>query len=293
MDQASPAWARARSTLGAHWRAVAVGLALTVLATVLAVSRVQPTYEARASVLLLAPGTQQGDNGQVVRVNPFRSFDDSLRTTGTVIVEVLNSDATKERFDARGLSTSYTVEFALEDPLISISTLSGRASIAGRTRDALVRRFTDELDERQVAAGAPANEMITSSMVTASGPLESTGGRTRVGAMMLLLGTVLALGFPFLIDALRARQAQKHAPPPQTKSAPTPAKSPAKSTGRKQRAAPEVHAVATVSGSGNGNGNGNGSTADHDANHAANHAANHDANHAANGTTKNPARRTR
>jgi hypothetical protein len=238
-----------------------VGLALTVAATVLVVSRVQPTYEARASVLLLAPGTVQGDNGQTIRVNPFRSFDDSLRTTGTVVVEVLNSDATKERFDAQGLSTSYEVAFALDDPLIAISTLSGRAPVAARTRDALVRRFTDELRERQLAAGAPVNEMITTSTVTSTGPIASTSGRTRVGAMMLLLGAALALGFPFLVDALRERRAEQHAPPPRPASA--------KASGGKQKASAGVRAVSAAAG-GNGSSNGNG-----------------------NGTTKSPARRTR
>jgi hypothetical protein len=184
-----------------------------------------------------------------------------------VIVEVLNSDATKQRFATRGLSTGYEVAMSLDDPLISISTLSGSAPVAARTRDALVRRFTDELDRRQVAAGAPANEMITSSTVTSNGPLESTSGRTRVAAVMLLLGAALALGFPFLIDALRERRNKMQAPPP----------TPAKPSSRKQRADPDVREVATVA-SGNGNGNGNG---------------NANGNGNGNGPAKTPARRAR
>jgi hypothetical protein len=242
----SQVWGRARTTLIAHWRAVAIGLALTLLATGFVALHVQATYTARASVLLLPPAAERGQGGQTVRINPYRTFDDSLRTTATVLTEVLGSDTTKASFQHRGLSTDYSTELSLDDPMLTIEALSGRREVAGATRDALIRRARNELERRQAAAGAPIDEWITSSVVTHSGPSASSGARLRVGTTMLVLGGTLAIAFPFLVDALRERRIRTKAPP-----------APAKAPGRKSRTDSEVRAMASAATStGNGNGSG-------------------------------------
>jgi hypothetical protein len=161
-----------------------------------------------------------------------------------MLTEVLGSDVTKASFQRRGLSTDSSVELSLDDPLLTIEALSGRREVAGATRDALIRQARDELDRRQAAANAPFTEWITSSVVTRSGPSGDSGARLRVGAMMLVLGFALAVGFPFLVDALRERRIRTTAPLPR-----------ARAPGRKSRTHGEVRTMAS-GGSATGNGSG-------------------------------------
>ena len=181
-----------------QWPVVLIGLVLTVVGVVQVGGLVKPTYEAKATVLLLGPGTG----------NRFLAFDANLEVTADALIVVMQSDTGIERVTAAGTEGGYAL-VRTNGPLIEIT---GSAP-SGEEATATVERVMAVLEEQLVAAqeGAPDAERITLDVLTQPVAAPEYGSRVRAQAAVGAIGLVLTVTAGLLTDAVRRSRRERRA----------------------------------------------------------------------------------
>lgn len=178
--------------LARRWYVFVPALLLTLGATFLLGQRVEPTYEAQASVLVAGPGDELGEG------NPFANSETAARAL-TVIMESPEAVASVDSLSNAGDGIDYIVTNVSHTAIIQIFIDAATVEEAIQGAAAVVTILRTRLDEAQESVGA--NQPGRSNLVILSPPVEatpSTAGRMRVliagGGVSVLLALTLTLG---------------------------------------------------------------------------------------------------
>jgi hypothetical protein len=178
---------------------VLTGLMLTVLGVFQVGRMIEPTYEAKSTVLLLSPGSST--------TNPFNEFGANLEVTADAIMVVLQSPVGGEKLEAAGATGGFKLE-RTQGPLIDITASAPSERAATRTVEVVVAGLREELETRQ--ASSPVEQHITVSELTQPVAKPKLGSRIRAQAATLAVGLTATVAAGLAVDALmRQRQESK------------------------------------------------------------------------------------
>jgi hypothetical protein len=204
--------------LGRHRAITVVGVIVTVLAAMAIGLSMKPSYEARSSVVLLAPPVLPGaDNQERIKANPFNEFGTSHGVVASALQDIMESSRTARQLERRGLDGTYAVTI---DPtgggaILETRVEANTADSALSGLDTLTGEMRKELESRQREAGAPLDSFFTLDVLTP--PREAAqlnGSRLRAGGAVLVIGlvaTVLAVGAADVLARRRRREADSAA----------------------------------------------------------------------------------
>lgn len=187
-----------------RWQIVVPLAMLTAACSVWMGSRVQPTYRAQSSQLLLVP-TAGATNG-----NPFLSFSGSLNVTGQTLASTLNSKEAKFAITDDGLLETFSVWLDPNAPMVNVLVEGAEPLAVTKT----ARRLTQEIDVRlalmQEGSGAPAETRIRAQMVRGPAAVEVlTGSRMRSMAMTAAVGWLLTVGIAVAVESVAIARDRK------------------------------------------------------------------------------------
>jgi hypothetical protein len=182
-----------------RWPVMLAGLVFTVFAVIQVGRMIEPTYEAKSTVLLLSPGSST--------TNPFNEFGANLEVTADAIMVVLQSPVGGEKLEAAGATGGFKLE-RNEGPLIDIIASAPTERAATRTVEVVVAGLREELETRQ--ASSPVDQHITVSELTQPVATPKLGSRIRAQAAVLAVGITGTVAAGLAADALmRQRQESK------------------------------------------------------------------------------------
>ncbi len=170
------------------------------------------TYQSQASVVLLASKSAAKLTGD----NPYLSFTPSLSLTADVVSRALTGPAVGERLASEGYTDSYTVApptyTTTTTGSVLVITVTGHDPIAVQgTLHAVMAQVGAAL--RQIQAGLRRRDRITMATLAASPQAAPAGGAmARPIVVALVLGLLIALGLPVIIDARLRRREIRRAP---------------------------------------------------------------------------------
>lgn len=184
-------------------RVAAILLLIVTLGATAAVAMSIPvSYSATAKVLLQPPvvGADGGPPG-----NPLTASSGSVTTISDVVVQVVNSEATRDRLTKAG-ADDYLVSPAEGDvPLLAIQATSEDRDVALSTVSLVTEAVDTVLSDQQRLTGAPEATFVTArTLVPADRTQAITGRRARTVAGVLGLGLALSLTALVVADGMAA-----------------------------------------------------------------------------------------
>jgi capsular polysaccharide biosynthesis protein len=187
-----------------RWKAAALLLTLTVMATGVLVLSVPESYTANARVIFEPPITISAEGEPA---NPLLGVGGSQLVVAKVIAEIVDDDLVRRDLAAAGAS-SYSVSPASESAaLLEIETRSDDPDRAVTTLSVVSDALNRELQAQQRLSGADENVFITSRTLTSDTKASAqTDDRTRAGLVALGLGTVLSLTLVTVADSVLLRR---------------------------------------------------------------------------------------
>ena len=189
-----------------RWPIVVASMLVTAVGANIAVARVKPDYEAKGTVVLLAPSTVV-EQGGVVDVNPYTRFG-AERVVASALVSVMRGPQFEQRVEQVVAEPEFEVNL---DPqgsgaIISVVAKARDGAAALRTLDTVIELLKRELADRQRAAGAPPDTWITADVLTLSDrPTQLLGSRLRVLIAVVALGVGIAITLAFVVESLAQR----------------------------------------------------------------------------------------
>lgn len=141
--------------------------------------------------------------------NPLLGFSDGLKTTATILIQAIN---TPELRREAGAPKDGPVELTVDDgrtdpdlldisgPYIYVSVLAPTADQAGKTVAAVQSRVRKELNDRQVALGAPKSTFVSlNDVVPLSAPEEVTSVRWKTAAGAFAVSLLAGFGLAYAV----------------------------------------------------------------------------------------------
>jgi hypothetical protein len=196
-------------------------LMLTAVAATAALMQSR-TYQASSTVILLASRSDSKANGG----NPYLSFNPSLTLAADAVSREITAPRTSQALAARGFDDSYTVALApyttntTGSVLLATVTGSNGADVE-RTLQAVTGEISTQLLQLQLQSqqgvGIPAWSRIRTATLAATPRAALNVSQTaRPVVTLSVIGIVLALGVPIVVDGLAARRpARRHGAMPQ------------------------------------------------------------------------------
>ena len=185
------------------WPVALAALALTMVSAVFVASRVAPTYEAEATMLLISPAVTEDPDGVDVATNPFVLSGPAERIAATSVLAVTESEQWVAAMRSAGAEGDYAYALSAEAPIVVVSSAADTPDGALHTLDVASRLFQEELEHRQRTAGAPADRLIGSEVLSSTQvPATVVGSRVRALAAVAALGVVATGTILFLLDWL-------------------------------------------------------------------------------------------
>jgi hypothetical protein len=189
-------------TLRKHWILTSVLVLLTLVAAIEAWAKIPGPYQSSSQVVFLASQQASKPNGR----NPYMSFDDTLGTTADIVRrEVLDPRVVAALAD-RGFTDTYDVE---DDPLgigpVLDVTATGRTQAGVMATQAAVTADVQTSLQQLQSDVLPQNQ-ITSMVVTSTPkPTLLVSKKARPVVAVLVLGFILILAIPQVVDAVQKR----------------------------------------------------------------------------------------
>jgi hypothetical protein len=199
--------------LGKHKLIVGIMLALTIVATLVAVAAASKTQEAAGSYLLLNARTppKEPDGTQISTNNPFAEME--LSTVVDVLVRAEMTEAVADQLKSQGFNGSYTVignKDFVRGPVLDLTVTASDSQAATDGYELLAANVQQTLQEKQLDAGANPDYLVT--MQRLQDPVISTPGlvgRLRLAIAVFGVGILLTLAVTFSVESLRNRSARK------------------------------------------------------------------------------------
>jgi hypothetical protein len=211
-------WQILRITLRRWYIAAPLAL-LAIVASYAAAERVAVEYTSAASVLLVNPEPTDEASGPVdpglpaddedptalddpqdvtteppVAGNPWLSFSGSLNTAAQAIQLSVSSQDTRSQLEREGLSPTYAVTPDRRNPILVVEATADDPETTQRTLERVLALVSEDLDARQVSAGAPTENRIRVEVLAMdTTPARATAAKLRVQILTLAIGLTVAL----------------------------------------------------------------------------------------------------
>jgi uncharacterized protein involved in exopolysaccharide biosynthesis len=192
-------------TLGVARRRKWLLIPLVVLSVALSVAAFLVTpasYEAKSSLVLLAP--TQVVEGDTTPVNPFLNFGGSQDTAAQVLQVRMGDDQVHERLEDEGVTGEWTFEIeGSAGPLSVITVEEDSPKAAIRSAAIIAETAQEQFTDMQIQAGSPEAQLINLKAVTTPGTTKTiTQARIRNAAAVLALGLALSIGLVFAVEGV-------------------------------------------------------------------------------------------
>jgi capsular polysaccharide biosynthesis protein len=144
-----------------RWTIMVPLLLVSVALGVLAMTKVQPDYDATAHVQLVPPVAGASTPGQATadQRNPWIGL--GLQTIGNAGIVTITDLSVTDELHREGLSDSYTVVMTEGSPLINFEIVGKSPEQATATTDELISRFDKTITSLQTSYGVPQSDLIT------------------------------------------------------------------------------------------------------------------------------------
>jgi hypothetical protein len=175
-----------------RWPVVVVGLVLTTLGYIQVGKMIEPTYEAKTTVMFQSPQAEAGDN-------PFSQFGANLDIAASAMKTVMESPTGARRLEAEGATGSFKIE-ALGGPLLDITADDATQEGAVTSIEAMVMGIQKEMVAQQ--NNAPLPQQITVRALTTPTPKAKFGSRIRAQFAVVAIGLAATAAAGLAVDAL-------------------------------------------------------------------------------------------
>jgi hypothetical protein len=173
-----------------QWPVVLAGFLLTIVGVIQVGNMVDPTYEAKGTVVLLSPSAS----------NPFLEFPGGLEVTADALVVRLQSPVGGEQMEAAGATAAYSLE-RTNGPIVDITAEGATEEEATGTVDVVVNGMKAALAEYQT--GAAPDQLITVEVLTEPTAKAKLGSRIRAQAATGAIGLAATVAAGLAVDAIR------------------------------------------------------------------------------------------
>jgi capsular polysaccharide biosynthesis protein len=193
-----------------RWIIVIPTIILAVLVTVMVAKSVDPSYESKGSMLVIANVERDPDTNQIAS-NPYRDQPASLRTTSAALADVLSSDQFRRQISQSGLSTDYDVTLDDESPIILITARSPSRDIAIDTARELLTQAGTQLNLREAAAGVPAELQLKTDVLDT--PIRAKvvdADRTKAILALVVLSVIAVVTIALVSENFAAHRERKN-----------------------------------------------------------------------------------
>jgi hypothetical protein len=196
-------------TLRKRWILTSLLLFLVLAATAAAVVKLPKSYQSSSTVAFLASKS----SAKASFNNPYLGFDSSLSISADVVGRRMMDPMNVSALAAQGYSSSYQVVDAPNSPgpvLLVTVTDHNKAAVQHT-----LRGVTDAIGTQLMAmqAGIAPENRITDTVLSFS--LKPTLLRSKMArpiAAVLVLGLVLAIGTPLIVEGISARRRNRNEP---------------------------------------------------------------------------------
>jgi branched-subunit amino acid transport protein len=191
-----------------RWVLTIVLLILASCAAAAAASELR-TYQSDSQVVLLASQSASRPNGS----NPYLSFSPSLTLAADALSRAVMAPSVGQDLAARGLHGSYTVALApyttnTTGSVLLITVVGATKADAEGTLHALTAEISSELRALQRGV-APWNQIHAVTLSYSPQAALSLGSTARSVLPVVVLGVLVALGFPIIVDGWLTRRGRR------------------------------------------------------------------------------------
>ncbi|WP_131769482.1 hypothetical protein [Candidatus Protofrankia californiensis] len=180
------------------------------------VARATPySYTGKATVVLLSPSVKLVN--EPTASNPFLAFSGNLSATATVLMRILTDEDAAQKLVDSGATATYTVgpdPMAPGAPLLVMEAKDADPAVAARTMDVLIELLKSELKEQQTKARAPADVLITATVVSHLEPGRSSAAKKKAIAGGAAVALVVPMLTAFAVEGAAFRRARRRAGDP-------------------------------------------------------------------------------
>jgi hypothetical protein len=186
---------------------------LTVASAFFIGSRVEQSYEAKATLLLLSPPVTQNSEGDDVAANPFLLSGTAERVAAASVLAVTGNTQWKAAMEAEGAEGDF--EYAslvapregellpVSAPIIEVRSAAETPEEALLTLDVATRLFQEQFEENQRRAGAPSDLLISSEVLSSTvEPVLLSGSRARAMLAVGVLGLAATATILVLLESV-------------------------------------------------------------------------------------------
>lgn len=169
-----------------RWYVAVPLLLLTAVAALQAGDRVQPTYSARADILLTT------DGGTAVEGAPAGSDAINVVTATQAMIVSLNSPESRRRAAEQGRPPDYVLTQVSRTSLVRVTAEDDSAAGSLATVQGVLETIPEELNARpEVYGEAPGSTIAVTVLATPAIENETYTGRSRVLAVTIVIGGLL------------------------------------------------------------------------------------------------------
>ena len=195
-----------------RWIVVIPTIVVAVLVGQQMLSSVEPEYQAKGSVILLAPVTKTGQEGPlgIATPNPVADIPAGLDKSALALAEVLNDEPQKATIRRQGLSDDYDVTVNQDAPILEISAKSDRRPVAVETAKAVLEMANAQLVIRETRLGvAPAARINADVLSTPTKASTVNAAKTRALVALIALGIAATLSVALLVESWAGSPARR------------------------------------------------------------------------------------
>ena len=190
-------------TLRKRWVLTSLLLLLVFAATAATAVKLPKSYQSSSTVAFLPSQTSAKAFGN----NPYLDFDSSLNVAADVVGRRMMDPAITSGLAAQGYSSPYQVVDApnAPGPVLLVTVTDNNEAAAQRTLEGVTDAIGSQLAAMQSGI-TPKNRITDTVLAVSAKPTLLRSKMTRPLAAVLVLGLVLALGIPLVVEGISVRR---------------------------------------------------------------------------------------
>jgi capsular polysaccharide biosynthesis protein len=193
-----------------RWIVVIPTIVVAVLVGQQMLSSVKPEYQAKGSVILLAPVTRGTEPLGIQTPNPVLDIPAALDKSSLALAEILNDEPQKATIRRQGLSDDYEVTVNADAPILDVTAKSDRRPVAVETAKAVLDMAKAQLTIREAAIGvAPEARIHTDVLSVPAKAATVNAAKTRALVALIALGIAATLSVALLVESWASSPARR------------------------------------------------------------------------------------
>jgi hypothetical protein len=171
---------------------------------------VKPEYQAKGSVILLAPVTKGTEPLGIQTPNPIIDIPPALDKSSLALAEILNDEPQKATIRRQGLSDDYEVTVNEDAPILEVSAKSDRRPVAVETAKAVLDMASAQLTVREAAIGVAPEARIRTDVLSVPAKASTVNAaKTRALVALIALGIAATLSVALLVESWASSPARR------------------------------------------------------------------------------------